>query len=295
LLDDAFAAALAAVLRDPLLDAAFKARVLMPPPQSVVAEQMSPYEPQRLHTAHTRWRQLLADRLHADWLWAFETHAVNEGYSPDHVQAGHRALANLALQMICLHAVRHGDGVWPGRAYQRVKDAANMSDRAGALMALTDAHSPLAEQAVARFFSQAQGDALMLDQWFALQARVPEPLGADAGAVFQRVKALLSHPAFSMRNPNRMRSLLNTLFVFNPSAFHRTDAAGYVLWAERLIELDGLNPQVAGRQARAMDRWASLAEPYRSAAREAIARVAARNELSDDVREVVGHALEPSA
>ena len=294
-LDDALASALSAVLRDPQLDAAFKTRVLTPPPQPVVAELMSPYEPQRLHAAHTRWRELLAERLHADWAWAFDTHAMHQGYSPDPAQAGRRALANLALQMLCLHSVRQGNGIWPGRAYQRVKDAGNMSDRAGALMALTDAHSPLAEQAVARFFTQAQGDALMLDQWFALQARVPEAAGANGGIVFQRVKTLLQHPAFSMRNPNRMRSLLGPLFIANPGVFHRSDAAGYVLWAERLIELDGINPQVASRQARAMDRWASLAEPYRSAAREAIARVAARSDLSPDVREVVSRALEPLA
>jgi len=77
----------------------------------------------------------------------------------------------------------------------------------------------------------------------------------------------------------------------NPGAFHRIDAAGYVFWSERVIELDAINPQVAARLARALDRWKKLAEPYRNAAREAIARVAARNDLSNDVREVVTRAL----
>lgn len=95
-----------------------------------------------------------------------------------------------------------------------------------------------------------------------------------------------------MKNPNRVRSLLFTLCAGNPAAFHRADAAGYVLWADRLMELDTLNPQVAGRLARTMDRWAVLAEPYRSAAREAIARVAAKSDLSNDVREIVTRALE---
>ena len=83
-----------------------------------------------------------------------------------------------------------------------------------------------------------------------------------------------------------------TLCASNPAAFHRKDAAGYVLWAEKLLELDGINPQVASRMARTLDRWASLAEPYRSAARMALARVAAKSDLSNDVREVVGRALE---
>jgi aminopeptidase N len=80
--------------------------------------------------------------------------------------------------------------------------------------------------------------------------------------------------------------------MFNPAGFHRPDAAGYVFWADRVLELDAINPQVASRLARTMDRWKKLAEPYRSAAREAIARVAAKPDLSNDVREIVTRALE---
>ena len=158
--------------------------------------------------------------------------------------------------------------------------------------ALVDAHSPLATPAIERFHALAHGDALVLDKWFALQATAPEPLGAGSGGAFQRARALLQHPEFSMKNPNRVRSLLFALCGSNPAAFHRTDAAGYVLWAEKLLELDAANPQLAGRFARVMDRWSSLAEPWRSAAREALSRVAAKPDLSNDVREVVSRALE---
>jgi aminopeptidase N len=82
------------------------------------------------------------------------------------------------------------------------------------------------------------------------------------------------------------------IFSANPASVHRADAAGVVLWADKVLEVDALNPQLAARMARAMDRWARLAEPYRSAAREALARVAARADLSNDLREVVGRALE---
>ena len=79
--------------------------------------------------------------------------------------------------------------------------------------------------------------------------------------------------------------------VQRKDGFHRTDAAGYVFWSELVADLNAINPQVAARLARALDRWKKLAEPYRSAAREAIARVAARTDLSNDVREVVTRAL----
>jgi aminopeptidase N len=102
---------------------------------------------------------------------------------------------------------------------------------------------------------------------------------------------LLLHPDFHLRNPNRARSVISTFCHANPGAFHRADAAGYVFWSERVLEIDTFNPQVAARLARALDRWKKLAEPYRTAAREAIARVAAKPELSNDVREVVTRAL----
>ncbi|MBU6259458.1 MAG: aminopeptidase N [Burkholderiales bacterium] len=294
-LDPALAGALRGLLRDPRLDPAFKELALLAPSETYLAEQLAAADPQRIHAVREQWRALLAEQLHADWVWAWEQHQVAEGYRPQSSQTGRRALANLALQMLCLHAVRSGDGVWPGKALQRFKDAAQMNDRIGAIVALVDAHSPLAETALARFHALAQGDALLLDKWFALQARAPEPvaeLGGTPGSAFARIKSLLKHPDFSLRNPNRARSLLVTLCRENPAAFHRADAAGYVLWAEKLVELDAINAHVAGRYARMMDRWAGLAEPYRGAAREAIARVASRSDLSSDVREIVTHALE---
>ncbi|MBX3603100.1 MAG: aminopeptidase N [Rubrivivax sp.] len=295
-LDDALADALRAVLRDPRLDPAFKELALLPPGELYIAEQLASHDPQRVHAVREHFRHQLAEKLHADWTWAWEAHQVTEGYSPDPAQAGRRALANLALAMLCLHAERHGNPVWPGKALQRFKDAGNLTDRVGAITALVDAHSPLADAALARMHALAGGDPLLLDKWFALQARAPEPVPglskAAPGSAFARAKALFKHPDFSMKNPNRARSLLFTLCNANPAAFHRADAAGYVLWADRLLELDAANPQVAGRLARTMDRWATLAEPYRSAAREAIARVAARSDLSNDVREIVDRALQ---
>jgi aminopeptidase N len=291
-LEDGFIQSMRGVLRHPTLDPAFKELVLTLPSEAYVAEQLTPFDPQRIHAVREQLRQQLAEQLHADWVWAFEQHQVRQAYQPTPGQAGQRAVANLALGMLCLHAVTCGDPVWPGRALQRFKDAGNMTDRLGALASLVASHSPLAEAALDRLHTFGRNDALVVDKWFMLQAAAPEPLGDGAGRVFTRAKALLKHPDFSIRNPNRARSLIFSLCMHNPAAFHRKDAAGYVFWAERLLELDAINPQVAARLARVMDRWAALAEPYRSAAREAIARVAARPDLSADTREVIGRALE---
>jgi aminopeptidase N len=293
-LDEAFVEAMRELLRHPTLDPAFKALALTLPEEGYIAEQVQPVDPLRIHAVREAFRTQLAARLHDDWRWAWEQHPVREGYRPSPEQSGRRALANLALAMLVRHAVQAGDDTWPGRAYQRVKDAGNMTDRHGALWALLGAHSPLADAALARFHAQAQGDALVIDKWFALQAHAPEPVGNGPGQGVARARKLLSHKDFSLKNPNRARSLVFSLCQNNPAALHRPDASGYVFWAEQMLALDAINPQIAARLARAMDRWNVLAEPWRSAAREAVARVAAKTDLSNDVREIVDRALEMS-
>jgi len=287
LLPQPFVEAMRSVLRHPTLDAAYKELVLSLPSESYLSEQLDEVDPQRVHAVRETLRQQLAAALREDWAWAWENHQDTGAYKPDPVSSGRRALTGLALSMLCLDARRSGDSVWPGRAYQAFKDAANMTDRMAALSALVHSGHPLAADALARFHALFKTEALVLDKWFALQAGATD----RGGQVLPAVKQLMKHPDFQLQNPNRARSVIFSFCSGNPGAFHRLDAAGYLFWSERVIELDAINPQVAARLARALDRWKKLAEPYRTAAREAIARVAARPDLSNDVREVVTRAL----
>ncbi len=286
-LDAAYLDAMRAVLNHAGLDAAFKELALTLPGESYIAEQLDVVDPQAIHAAVEAAQVQIAAALRADWVAAFEANQVAGAYTPDPVSSGKRALANLALAMLVLDAKTSADTVWPGRAFQRFKDGGNMTDRLGALTALVNGHADLAEPALARFHQLFKGEALVIDKWFALQGRAAE----QDGKTFAKVKSLLKHPDFTLKNPNRARSLIFSLCLFNPAAFHRADAAGYVLWAEQVLAIDAINPQLASRLARVMDRWASLAQPYRSAALEAIRRVAARPELSSDTREIIERAL----
>jgi aminopeptidase N len=285
-LDTALLGAFSQVLRDERLDPAFAELLLSLPGESALAEQLAgDVNPQRIHQVRQQMQAQLASELHHDWRAAWERHhAVSN--------AGSRALANLALHMLCLHAVRTGDTTWPGRAYQRVKDAANMTQRLGALNALVASRAELAAPALERFYANFEQDKLVIDNWFALQARAPEPLGAGAGEAFAKAKALMLHPAFSLKNPNRARSLVHTLCTQNPAAFHRSDAAGYVFWADQVLAIDAFNPSLAARLARALEHWRRLAEPWRAAAREALLRVQAKADLSSDTREIIDKALQ---
>ncbi|WP_341910831.1 aminopeptidase N [Polaromonas sp. YR568] len=286
-LNDAYIGAMRSVLRDPALDAAFKDLVLTLPSETYMAEQLDVVDPQRIHAVREAMRLQLATALQADWEAAYAANHDTGAYTPDPLSAGRRALAGMALTQLCLAAVASGDAVWPGKTYQRFKDAGNMTDRFNALAALVSSGHPLAAEALQRFHAMFKDEALVIDKWFSLQTSAPD----RGGNILPAVKQLMKHADFSLRNPNRARSVVSTYCQGNPAAFHRTDAAGYVFWSERVIELDVINPQVAARLARALDRWSKLAEPYRSAAREAIARVAARTDLSKDTHEVVTRAL----
>jgi aminopeptidase N len=269
------------------LDAAFKDLVLTLPSETYLSEQLESVDPQQVHAVREAMKLQLATTLGADWQACYERNRVAGAYSPDAISSGKRALSGMALSMLCLASQHQGSNVWPGKALQVFKHAHNMTDRFNALSALVGSGHALASDALAQFHALFKNEDLVIDKWFALQASSPD----RAGDILPTVRQLMQHPDFNVRNPNRARSLIFSYCSANPGGFHRTDAAGYVFWSERVIELDSFNPQVAARLARALDRWKKLAEPYRQAAKAAIERVAAKPDLSNDVREVVTRAL----
>ena len=285
-LDAAFLEAMRQVLRHPGLDAAFKELTLTLPSEAYIAEQLPQVDPQQVHAVREAMRLQMARELHADWQWAFEAHRHNGAFKPDALSAGRRALAGQALVYLCLASVADHDMQWQQAALSSFEGAGNMTDRFNALNALVGSGSALAAQALARFHSLFKNEALVIDKWFAIQAGACD----RSGQVLREVRQLMEHPDFTLRNPNRARSLI-AVYCNNPGAFHRADAAGYVFWSKQVAELDAINPQVAARLSRTLDRWAQLAEPYRSGAREALLRLAAKPDLSNDVREVIDRAL----
>ena len=285
-LNEAYLAAMRQVLHHPTLDAAFKELVLTLPSETYLAEQLDVVDPQQIHAVREAMRLQLATSLQIDWAVVYEAHQDTGAYTPDTAPSGRRALAGMALTYLCLAAVATGHDEWPAKALQRFTGAGNMTDRFNALSALVTSGHALAAQALAQFHTMFKDEALVIDKWFSLQAASPD----RSGNILPAVRQLMKHRDFSLKNPNRARSVIST-YCGNTAAFHRLDAAGYVFWSERVIELDAMNPQVAARLARALDRWRKLAEPYRSAAREAINRVATKADLSKDTHEVVTRAL----
>ncbi|MFM1988428.1 MAG: aminopeptidase [Pseudomonadota bacterium] len=276
--------ALGRALADASLDPALRDQLLGLPSEGFVAEQLQVVDPVALRAARNAVRDALARGL------ATTLHAIRDAlrptgpYSPDAASAGRRALRNSALALLVEAGVDGADAL----AAAQIADTDNMTDRLAALAALVQSASPRREAALADYAREFADEPLAMDKWFVLQATMHRQPG-DA-PVIERVRALTAHPAFSIRNPNKVRSLVTAFCTGNLAEFHAVDGSGYAFWAEQVLALDGLNPQVASRLARAMDRWRKF-EPARQAAmRAAIERVASQAR-SPDVREIVGKAL----
>jgi aminopeptidase N len=136
-------------------------------------------------------------------------------------------------------------------------------------------------------------EPLAMDKWFQWQGSASR-LAGDSPIV-DYVERLQSHPAFTLRNPNRVRSLLGAFFNSNPAEFHSNDGRGYTLWADTVIALAPINPQIAARMARALDRWTAYTADRRVLMRAALERVAASEQLPTDVLEIVTKALASKA
>jgi len=177
------------------------------------------------------------------------------------------------------------------RARRQFADAANMTDRMGALTALVQSNDrDGAAEALSVFHARFQDDALVMDKWFALQAGAWRS-GDTARPVLECVRALMDDPAFKTSNPNKAYALLGTFFRANPAEFHRADGRAYSFWADQVIAIDAHNPQVSARLVRALDNWRRLPGELRLLIRPQFERIAAHERVSADVSEIVGKAL----
>ncbi|MCU6435761.1 aminopeptidase N [Undibacterium sp. Jales W-56] len=284
-LDAMFVNALRKTLNDKTLDPAFRELVLTLPSEAMIAEEFSVVDPQAIHEARKFMRASLTQHLKADFLTAYEENLTPGKYSPDAVSAAKRGLKNLSLSYL----LEWPDDATFDLARTQFAEAENMTDRLAALTALTNfsgsaKNTKAAAQALHQFYKDFKKEALVIDKWFMLQ-------GTARTTDVAKVRELMKHPAFTLSNPNRARSLVFSFCNANPARFHATDGSGYVLWAELVIALNKINPQVAARLARSMDRWKKYPKNLQAHMKVALQKVADTKNLSKDVLEVVSKAL----
>ncbi|HEX6144241.1 MAG TPA: aminopeptidase N, partial [Geminicoccaceae bacterium] len=274
--NDAFVDVLAAIIADPALDPSYRAEILTLPGEGYLGEQMTVIDVDGVHRAREALRAHVGRRLLTSWHDLHRRHGEQRPYRIDGAAIGRRSLRNLALAYL----MAAGDADGRRLCVAQFDQADNMTDRLAAFALVVESDLDERAQAIERFYADWRNEPLVLDKWFSLQAMAQRPDALDV------VHRLAAHEAFSLRNPNRVRALLGAFASGNPTGFHRRDGAGYRFIAERLIALDAVNPQIASRLAGPFSRWRRYDERRQALMQAELRRIAARPDLSRDVREI---------
>ncbi|MEO3998579.1 aminopeptidase N [Mesorhizobium sp. CAU 1732] len=275
-------AAIGDIASDESLEPAFRALALTLPGEADVARDIGTnIDPDAIRVSRDALASAIAKANGERFQALYDGFDGGGTFSPDADSAGKRALRNVLLDYLAVGAED------PSLAARQFDQATNMTDKAAAMTVLAHRFPGHARttDALAAFETQYGHDPLVMDKWYQTQATIP---GADA---VDRVKALMTHQGFSLSNPNRVRALIGTFSTLNQTGFHRADGAGYTFFAETVLEIEKRNPQLAARLATAMRSWRSLEPTRQAAAREALLTIAAPDDLSSDLRDIIERTL----
>jgi len=277
-----FADALGRTLRDAAADDAFKALALELPSEQDLVMSLRRADPRLIHEARQALRARIAVHLH-DLLTDLHGALQEPGdFRADADAAGRRALRNAALDML----VAAPNAAIAARAEGHFQAAANMTDAMGGLNALMQIGGEPFDRALQAFYRCWERDALVIDKWFAIQARSP------FSDVMGKVVGLTGHPAFDPKVPNRFRALVSTFANANPFRFHDELGVGYRFLADQILKVDSYNPGLAARLVSPLGDFRRYREDLAELMRVELARIAAAPTLSKNVRELVGKTLE---
>ena len=268
-------------LADQAADPAFKALLLTLPSESDLALAMKPADPAALHEAREALRLRLALHLNGE-LRHLHTGLQDLGeFSPDAAGAGRRALRNAALELMAANPRSDIADIAEGH----YRAAANMTDAMGGLAALMLIGGQAYEAALEDFYERWKGEPLVIDKWFAIQARDPSETALG------RVMGLTAHPAFDAKNPNRLRALVSTFANFNPVRFHDPSGAGYRFLADQILAVDGFNPMIAARLVDPLGGWRRYTPELGALMKAELQRILGTKGLSKNVYELTSRAL----
>ncbi len=284
-MDQRLVTALGTVLADEQLDQAMVAEMLSLPGEAYLTEISEVADVDAIHAAREFARQQIADKLF-DGLWTrYQANRELSKATPYIAEAEHfarRSLQNIVLSYLMLS----GKPQVLEAAIEQFDAADNMTERLTALAVLVN--SPFTEErakALAVFAENFKGNPLVMDQWFSVQAGSTQPGG------LQRVRELMQHPAFNIKNPNKVRALIGAFAGQNLINFHAADGSGYRFLADLVIELNGFNPQIASRQLAPLTRWRKYDSARQVLMKAELERIRSSGALSSDVFEVVSKSL----
>lgn len=269
-------------LTHPQLDKALIARIMTLPSESYVADQMDVVDVEAIHAAREFMRRTLAQSLRTGLLQTYQANRSSGAYQFNADHMAQRNLKNTALAYL----MALDDPELQQLCVEQYQQGGNMTDVMAALSLLVDVAGAAREEALADFYSRWQHDAQVVEKWLAIQA------GSSLPDTLQRVQALMQHPAFSLHNPNKVRSLIGRFCSGNALRFHAADGAGYGFLGDRVLELDALNPSIAARLVQTLSRWRRYDARRQVLMQEQLERIVSKDGLSKDVYEIASRSLE---
>ena len=276
-----FSGAFLKLLRADNIDLNFKAAALILPSENYIAGTLSVVDPIAVHEAR-RFISLSLASEHGDALLNVYNNLCNESdYQIDAQSMGQRAVKNTCLSYLS----KLEDKNVITLCYKQFESANNMTDSMAALRCLTDIQCSQREQSLEAFYNKWRDDALVVDKWLGLQAvsRLPNALS--------KVKALMNHEAFNLKNPNKIRALIGSFVGGNSLHFHAADGEGYCFLADQVIDLDKLNPQISARMVNPLIHWRRYGAARQQMMKDELIRISKVDGLSNDVYEIVTKGL----
>ncbi|KAL1364387.1 hypothetical protein AAHE18_03G214600 [Arachis hypogaea] len=268
------------ILCDSSLDKEFVAKAITLPGEGEIMDLMEVADPDAVHAVRTFIRKQLASELRAEFLSTVENNRSSGEYVFDHPNMARRALKNVALAYLaCLEDQEYTD-----LALHEYKNATNMTEQFAALAAIAQNPGKTRDDILHDFYGKWQHDFLVVNKWFALQAM------SDVPGNVANVRKLINHPAFDLRNPNKVYSLIGG-FCGSPVNFHAKDGSGYEFLGEIVVQLDKINPQVASRMVSAFSRWRRYDENRQKLAKAQLEKIMSVNGLSENVFEIASKSL----
>ena len=262
-------------------DLSYLALLLALPEESYISGQMAVIDVDAIHQARQFVKKTLAEQLQAEFTRLYQLHHRDESGLFTAEAVGRRRLKNTCLAYLLSLETASSYQL----AEQQFQTAGNMSDQMAALSVIVNSYHPAKAAALASFYQQWQQEALVIDKWFALQATSFMP------NTFATVQALMEHSAFDMKTPNRVRALIGAFTQANPVHFHAKSGDGYRFLADRVLELNSLNPQIASRMVTGLAQWRRYDVVRQLLMKQQLQRIVDTEALSKDVYEIATKSL----
>lgn len=275
------------VLQDDNLDPGLRSQLLTPPSFEEVIFSLESVDVDRIEALRQSYRNQLASALFEEASTIYQNLLKEEenqsNFTFNAKTMGQRKLRNFCLWLMMKAKPKATLDI----CQNQFREAPSMTDKITSFALLVNCPiEGIAPNAIEHFYSQWSHDPLVIDKWFAIQA------SSELPGTLSRVQALIQHPDFSLKNPNKVRAVIGAFIHNNPRHFHQASGVGYAFLGDILIVLDKINPQIAARLATPFSRGDRLDSHRRRLIQDQLTRLM-QEDLSKDLFELVSKSVDP--